>query len=95
MFSRLVTQLTEQNLPENQCSFRKNTSTTDMIFCLRQLQEKTREQNVDLFVVFVYLTKTFDTVNRHLLWDILEKMRVSPKYLTVLKQLHDGIQTQV
>ena len=34
-------------LPENQCGFRKDRGTTDMIFTARQLQEKCQEQNVD------------------------------------------------
>ena len=33
-----------------------------MIFTARQLQEKCQEQNVDLDMTFVDLTKAFDTV---------------------------------
>ena len=33
-----------------------------MIFTARQLQEKYQEQNVDLYMTFVDLTKAFDTV---------------------------------
>ncbi|XP_063892975.1 uncharacterized protein LOC135117521 [Helicoverpa armigera] len=39
-------------------------STVDMIFTLRQLQEKCREQKTPLFVAFVDLNKAFDTVSR-------------------------------
>ena len=35
-----------------------------MIFAARQIQEKYREQNRDLYMVFVDLTKAFDSVNR-------------------------------
>ena len=35
-----------------------------MIFTARQLQEKCQEQNVDLYMTFVNLTKAFDTVSR-------------------------------
>ena len=34
-----------------------------MIFAARQMQEKCQEQNKDLYMVFVDLTKAFDTVN--------------------------------
>ena len=51
-------------LPESQCGFRKNRGTIDMIFTARQLQEKCKEQNVDLYMTFVDLTKAFDTVSR-------------------------------
>ena len=38
--------------------------TTDMIFVLRQIQQKCREQNMGLYAAFVNLTKAFDTVIR-------------------------------
>ena len=48
-------------LPESQCGFRKKRGTIDMIFTARQLQEKCQEQNVDLYMTFVDLTKAFDS----------------------------------
>ena len=36
----------------------------DMVFVLRQIQEKCREQNMGLYAVFIDLTKAFDTVSR-------------------------------
>lgn len=95
MLSRLVCQITEQHLPESQCGFRKDRSTSDMIFCLRQLQEKAREQNKDLFVAFIDLTKAFDTVNRPMLWILLSKIGVPPKFLSILRQMHEGMQARV
>ena len=49
-------------IPKSQCGFRKDRGTIDMIFTARQLQEKCQEQNVDLYMTFVDLTKAFDTV---------------------------------
>ena len=51
-------------IPESQCGFRKDRWTIDMIFTARQLQEKCQEQNVDLYMTFVELTKAFDTTSR-------------------------------
>ena len=48
-------------LPESQCGFRKDRGTIDMIFTARQLQEKCQEQNMDLYMTFVDLTKAFDS----------------------------------
>lgn len=45
---------------------------------LRQLQEKAREQNKDLFIA---LAKAFDTIDRQVLWVILEKFGVPPRFL--------------
>jgi hypothetical protein len=39
MLSRLVEHISEGVLPETQCGFRKNRSTTGMVFVLRQLLE--------------------------------------------------------
>jgi len=38
----------------------------DMIFCLRQTQEKCIEQNTPLYAVFIDFTKACDTVSRDL-----------------------------
>ena len=48
-------------LLESQCGFGKDRGTIDMIFIARQLQEKCQEQNVDLYMTFVGLTKAFDS----------------------------------
>ena len=56
--------LASQVYLEPQCGFRAGRSTVDMIFSLRQLQEKCREQQQPLFLAFVDLTKAFDLVSR-------------------------------
>ncbi|KAI8493649.1 hypothetical protein Bbelb_285700 [Branchiostoma belcheri] len=92
---RLINTVSEDVLPESQCGFRKDRSTTDMIFVARQIQEKCREQHQDLYMVFVDLTKAFDTVNRPLLWEVLRRFGCPPKYLAVLKSLHNGAMVRV
>ena len=49
-------------IPESQCGFRTDRGTIDMIFTARQLQKKCQEQNVDLHMTFVDLTKALYTV---------------------------------
>ena len=61
-----------------------------MIFVLRQIQEKCREQNMGLYAAFVDLTKAFDTVSRDGLWKILARLGCPPKFLTILRQLNEG-----
>ena len=65
-----------------------------MIFTARQLQEKCQEQNVDLYMTFVDLTKAFDTVSRvGLRKEIMAKFGCPPRYIAIVKvrQVHDGM----
>ena len=66
-----------------------------MIFVARQLQEKSHEQNRDLYMAFVDLSKAFDTVNRELLWDMLATYGCPNKFISVLRQFHDGMESRV
>ena len=61
-----------------------------MIFSLRQLQEKCREQQRPLFIAFIDLTKAFDMASREGLFDILHLIGCPPKLLNFIKSFHDG-----
>ena len=63
-------------LPEEQCGFRPNRSTTDMMFVVRRLQEIGREAGMSLFMSFINLQKAYDTVDRALLWQVLTRIGV-------------------
>ena len=47
-----------------------------------------------LYAAFVDLTKAFDTVSRNGLWKTLARLGCPPKSLTILRQLHEGQQSQ-
>ena len=66
-----------------------------MIFELRQIRQKCREQNMGLFVAFIDLTMAFDTVSRDGLWKILSRLGCPPKFLTIIRQLHEHQRGQV
>ena len=83
------------HLPETQCGFRQGRGTTDMIFTVRQLQEKSREQNKGLYITFVDLTKAFDTVSRDGLWKIMAKFGCPEKFVNIVRLFHDGMQARV
>lgn len=61
-----------------------------MVFVLRQLQEKCREQNRGLYATSVFLTKAFDTV-RQGLWQTLERLGCPPNFLKMIMQLHGQV----
>ena len=95
LLNRLVPTIAEEILPESQCGFRANRGTTDMVFLLRQLQEKCREQTMGLYVTFKDLTKAFDTVSRTRLWLILERLGCPPKFQQMVIMLHENQRGQV
>ena len=66
-----------------------------MIFVLWHIQEKCGEQNNGLYAAFVDLTEAFDTVSRDGLWKILARLGCPPKFLTILRQLPEGQQSQI
>ena len=66
-----------------------------MIFAARQIQEKCREQNVDLYILFVDLTKAFDTVSRIGLWNILPRLGIPPRMLKMIQCFHEGMKARL
>lgn len=62
-----------------------------MVFTIRQLQEKAREQHVPLYVAFIDLEKAFDSVNREKLWLILERYGCPPKLKQIIAQFHESM----
>ena len=95
LLNRLSTHITPEVVPETQCGFRGNRSTVDMIFCLRQLQEKCIEQDRPLYMLFVDFSKAFDTVWRTWLWQLLRKFGCPEKFTTMIEALHTGMMANV
>ena len=66
-----------------------------MVFSLRQLQEKCREQRHPLFVGFIDLTKAFDLVSRDGLFKILPKIGCPPRLLSFNRSFHNDMKGTV
>ena len=82
---------TEDILPDNQFGFRANRSTEDAIFMSRFVASSARDLNVPLYQIYVDLVKTYDKVNRELLWHILKLRGFPPKIIAAIKSLLMGI----
>ena len=99
MFARVVLKrlqvLAERVYPESQSGFRARRSTVDMIFSIRQLQEKCREQQMPLYTAFIDLTKAFDLVSRQGLFQLLEKIGCPPRLLSIIASFHNDMRGSV
>ena len=90
-----LSKLAEGILTESQCGFRRERSTIDMIFALRQIQEKAVEQYRELYVVFIDFRKAFDTVDMLMLWKVLEAFGCPPRLVKITREFHDGTKGRV
>ena len=87
--------LAESVYPESQSGYRKNRGTVDSIFTLRQIMEKSREQEQNLHIAFIDFTKAFNCVNRELLFTILEKLGCPAKFCRVIKKLYTNVHARL
>ena len=99
VFARVILirlqRLAEHVYPESQCGFRAGRSTADMIFSLRQLQEKCREQNMPLYVAFIDLTKAFDLIGRDGLFKVLQRIGCPPKLQNLIESFQSNLKGTV
>ena len=95
LLKRLIKYVAEDLMPETQCGFRQNRSTSDMIFVARQTLEKSREQQQNLHMCFIDLSKAFDTVDRPMLWEVLQRAGCPRKFTNLIQQFHDGMEARV
>ena len=96
LLNRLFDHVVEIGLiPETQCGFYPGKGTTDMTFSLRQLQEKCKLHCQDLYILFIDLTKAFDTVHREGLWSILLKAGCPRHFVGIIRSFHDGMKVKV
>ena len=82
-------------LPEEQCGFRPQRSTADMMFVVRRLQELGRTSNTSLDICFIDLAKAYDSVDRVLLWEVLARFGVPLRMIKVIRMFHDGMSARV
>jgi serine protease inhibitor len=67
----------------------------EAIFLIRQLMERCREQKKDMHMIFIDLKKTYDKVTRNVMLWVLQKHKVSSKYITLIKDMYDNVVTSV
>jgi sorting nexin-29 len=80
-----LTPYSEEIIGDHQCGFRRNKSTTDHIFCIRQILEKKWEHNKAVHLLFIDFKKANDSVRRETLYSILIESGISKKLVRLIK----------
>lgn len=70
---------------EYQAGFRKNRSTIDQIFTLRQIFEKNWEFGKEVHNLFIDFKKACDSIHRNSLWNILKEFGILCKLINLVK----------
>ena len=66
-------QYVNHGLPDVQAGFWKGRGTRDQIANIRQIMEKARESQKNIYFCFIDYAKAFDCVDRNKLWTILKR----------------------
>jgi hypothetical protein len=83
------------NVTENRFGFMPGRSTMEMIFLIKQVMERRREQKKGMHMIFINLEKAYDKVTKNVMWWVLQKYKVSTKYITLIKDMYDNVVTSV
>ena len=85
----------DETLREGQAGFRQDRSCTDHIATLRIIIEQSLEWQTPLYSVFVDFQKAFDSVDRGVIWRLMQHYGFPPKFISIIQQLYDNSNCQV
>merc|ERR1711963_998821 len=78
-----------------QAGFRPNRGTRDHIFNLRNIIEKCREYNKNLYACFIDYSKAFDCVEHQMMWKIMIEMGFPRHLVRLIESLYDSQEAAV
>ena len=85
----------EKIIAEEQAGFRAGRSTTEQIFNLRILMEKSLQHQQNLYHVFIDFKKAFDRVWHEALWTTMHKYNISANLIAVIQNLYEKANSAV
>ena len=85
----------DNKLRKEQAGFRRERSTVEQIFILRNIIEQVAEWQSTLYIIFVDFEKVFHSVHRESLWKIMPSFGIPDKLIRMLKILYDGSECAV
>ena len=80
-----LTPYAEEIIGDHQCGFRRNRSTTDHIFCIRQMLQKKWEYNEAVHQFFIDFKKACNSVRREVLYKIPIEFGIPRKLVRLIK----------
>jgi len=84
LLSRLIP-YAKEIIGDNKCGFRRNSSTIDHIFCIRQILEKKWEYIEPVHQLFIDFKKAYDSVRMEVLYKILMEFGIPRKLVRLIK----------
>jgi len=84
-----VRMVVESRISDEQSGFRPGRSTTDQVFTLKQVFEKSWEYNIPVFMAFVDLEKAYDRMPRDKLWECLREYGIEEELIRAVQSLYD------
>ena len=89
VFCRIILERLKHDLDRKlrceQAEFRKNKSCTDHIAVLRIIIEQSTEWQTPLYTNFIDFEKTFDSVDRNVIWQLTGHYGVAPKFIKLIQ----------
>ena len=80
---------------EEQSGFEAGMSCIDNIFCITLMIEKKKATNRVLHLLFIDLTKAYDSVPLNNLWETLDKSAINTRLIETLKSLYKGTSSNI
>ena len=94
--NRLVTWLESREvIHDEQNGFRRGRSTIDHLSTLTSIIETRKLKKLSTYAVFVDFKKAYDTVNRNLLFQDLNKIGISTHFLNTIKAIYSHVECAV
>lgn len=88
ILERRLTIEIEEHLEKSQSGFRKGHSIHDHIFTIKQITERARARNIEIFQAFIDLEKAFDRVPRKVVEESLQGRKIQERLRKAIMSLY-------
>ena len=79
----------ERVIGEEQGGFRKDRRGTDNLYIVKEIIEHARKSN-KCYVAFLDTEKTYDTIDRKVLWEIMRRIGIEKKIIRIMESLNEN-----